>query len=290
MNKNNIQSVAMVGNGQEVAENHRSAAAATSAISFDSVTMRYCVPKRYREFLLSPFTRRSFTALENFALELPEGGSLAVLGPNGSGKTTLLRLIGGQLYPTVGTIHVRGHSSADGKRPFCIGIVLNEDRSFYWRLTGRQNLEFFGCLDNIIGHDVRRRCSRVLELVSLTRAADVRVSDYSSGMRQRLAIARGLLADPEVLILDEPTKSLDPAGAVEIRRVMRDWLAQRNATMVLATHNMSEAEELASHACVLNAGRLLEYQSMAQIRNGFGGLGSFYESVSGKEEGRHARA
>lgn len=259
------------------------------AIVADSVAMRYRVPKRYREYLLSPFTSRSFTALANFTLELPSDGSLAVLGPNGSGKTTLLRLIGGLLYPTSGTIRVRNYSfSASGKRPFCVGIVLNEDRSFYWRLTGRQNLEFFGCLDNLFNHEVQKRCNRVLELVGLSHAADVRVSDYSSGMRQRLAIARGLLADPEVLILDEPTKSLDPAGVVEIRQVIRDWLAAHNATLILATHNMAEAQELATHACILNQGRLLRYQPLIRIREEFGDLTNFYATTM--EEDRHAHA
>lgn len=259
---------------------------AAPAISAESLTMRYRVPKRYREYLLSPFTSRSFTALMDISLELPVNGSLAVLGPNGSGKTTLLRLIGGLLYPTSGTIRVRNHSFvASGKRPFCVGIVLNEERSFYWRLTGRQNLEFFGCLDNLFNHEVQKRSERVLELVGLSHAADVRVSDYSSGMRQRLAIARGLLADPEVLILDEPTKSLDPEGTVEIRQVIREWLSDHGATLILATHNMAEVEELATHVSVLNKGRLIRYQPLTRIQEQFVDLASFYEDAM--KEDRH---
>ncbi len=249
------------------------------ALKVECVTMCYRVSKRYREYILSPLKSRCHTALEDLSLTLPAGGSLAVLGPNGSGKTTLLRLIGGLLYPTRGKISIRGHlCDPRGARPFCLGIVLNEDRSFYWRLTGRQNLEFFGCLDNLFGQDVRARCDKVLELVGLTRAADMRVSDYSSGMRQRLAIARGLLADPQVLILDEPTKSLDPAGAIEIRRVICEWLADHSATIVLATHNMAEVQELATHVCVLGHGRLLSFQPTARIREDFGGMDAFYNS------------
>jgi len=266
------------------------------AIIAKGLTMRYRVPKRYREYLFSPFSSRRYTALSEFSLELPAGGTLAVLGPNGSGKTTLLRLIAGLLYPTHGAIRVRGHlSHAGGKRPFCVGIVLNEERSFYWRLTGRQNLEFFGCLDNLSGKNVRERCDQTLEMVGLARAADVRVSDYSSGMRQRLAIARGVLADPKVLILDEPTKSLDPAGVVEIRSHLRDWLAARDATLVLATHNMAEAEELASHVCVLDKGKLLAYETVEQARRKYGDLANFYthvsqDGVSRDKEVSHARA
>jgi len=263
----------------------------TAAILAEGVTMRYRAPKRYREYLVSPFSSRRYTALSDVALELPESGSLAVLGPNGSGKTTLLRLIGGLLYPTAGTIRVRGHSFVGGgRRPFCVGIVLNEERSFYWRLTGRQNLEFFGCLDNLFGKEVQRRCSRVLEHVGLARAADERVSDYSSGMRQRLAIARGLLADPEVLILDEPTKSVDPVGAVELRRVIRHWLAARRATLALATHNMAEAQELATHVCVLGKGKVLAYKPTAHVCEEYGDLASFYADVSRNGQDRDACA
>jgi len=258
------------------------------AIVAEGLTMCYRVPKRYREYLFSPFTSRRYTALSDFSLELPAGGALAVLGPNGSGKTTLLRLIAGLLYPTHGTIRVRGHlSNGGGTRPFCVGIVLNEERSFYWRLTGRQNLEFFGCLDNLFGQNVRERCDRVLEMVGLAHATDVRVSDYSSGMRQRLAIARGVLADPAVLILDEPTKSLDPAGVVEIRSRLRDWLAARNATLILATHNMAEAEELASHVCVLDKGKLLAYETVERARRQYGDLASFYADVTQHKEVSH---
>ena len=117
------------------------------ALEAHGVTMCYRIPKRYREYLLSPLTSRFRTSLREVTLSLPERGSLAVLGPNGSGKTTLLRLIGGLLYPTQGTLRVRGHpSTAIATRPFAVGMVLNEERSFYWRLTGRQNLEFFACL------------------------------------------------------------------------------------------------------------------------------------------------
>lgn len=264
---------------------------AQPVIAAHDVNMHYSVPKRYREYLSSPFRSRRYAALQDFTLELPEGGSLAVLGSNGSGKTTLLRLIAGLLYPTAGTIRVRGCLPyAKGNRSFCVGIVLNEERSFYWRLTGRQNLEFFGCLDNLFGKQVQERVSRMLELVGLERAADARVSDYSSGMRQRLAIARGLLANPQVLILDEPTKSLDPAGANEVRDVIRNELRVNKTTLVLATHNMAEAQQLVSYVCVLDKGRLLAYKPMEEVRQQHGDLSSFYVAVSEDGKQEHARA
>lgn len=261
------------------------------AIFAENVIMQYRVPKRYREYLLKPFRSRTYIALDDFTLCLPEGGSLAVLGPNGSGKTTLLRLLAGLLYPSQGKISIKGYPStgACDKKPYGVGIVLNEERSFYWRLTGRQNLEFFGSLDNLFGIDARRRAAEVLDRVGLTQAADVRVSDYSSGMRQRLAIARGLLSDPDLLILDEPTKSLDPVGAADLRDAMRDWSIRRpGATLVVATHSMTEAEKLCSHVCILSAGKLLCFRPLDEVSGEFTGLDDFYRHMLDQEEKCHA--
>ncbi len=152
------------------------------------------------------------------SIEVEKGDRIAVMGPNGAGKTTLLKLIGGLLLPTAGDIVVNGfstvhHNSAARKS---VGFVLNEERSFFWRLTAAQNLEFFGALDNLWGADLRDRIRELIPLVGLEEAADKPISAYSSGMKQRLALARGLIAEPEVLILDEPTRALDPVACDEL--------------------------------------------------------------------------
>jgi len=185
--------------------------------------MSYPRPRRYLDYLLRPFARpQYFTALRGINLTIDRGECVALLGPNGAGKTTLLRLIGGLLFPTSGTVTVNrfdSYKNNDEVRGM-VGYVLNEERSFFWRLTGRQNLEFFGALENLWGERLRYRIDSLIESVGLEDARDKHVSDYSSGMRQRLAIARGLLADPPILLLDEPTRCLDPIGAQAVRELI----------------------------------------------------------------------
>ena len=183
------------------------------------VTMQFPVTKRYRELLLHPFQkRRMVTALKSVSLEVEKGERIALLGPNGAGKTTLLKLIGGLLLPTQGEIVVNGfdtrrHNTAARKS---VGFVMNEERSFFWRLNAKQNLEFFAALDNLSGKAMEERIRELIHFVGLESHLDKDVSTFSSGMKQRLALARGLIAEPEVLILDEPTRALDPVACEDL--------------------------------------------------------------------------
>jgi len=257
-------------------------AARHPSIELRGVTMRYRVPKRYRDYLLHPLRPRSFMALRGVELRVLQGQSIAVLGPNGSGKTTLLKLMGGLLYPSEGTVRVNGRSLCDrrGRDGFKAGFVLNEERSFYWRLTGRQNLEFFGALDELHGRALRHRIDEVLDMVGMADLGHKPVSDCSSGMRQRLAIARALLAEPDVLILDEPTRSLDPIGALELRETIRRQV-QARATMnvVLATHCLDEAQQLCRMVCVLRGGILADSTTVDQAVSRHGSMGGYYASI-----------
>jgi len=229
-------------------------------ISVQNVTMAYPVPKRYREYLVHPLRPpRRIVALESLSLDVATGRCAALLGPNGVGKTTLLKLIGGLLYPSKGRVRVAGidTTSHNLHARMRVGFVINDDRSFYWRLTGAENLEFFGALDNLQGVALRQRVAGLLEQVGLGQAGGRRVSDYSSGMRQRLAIARGLLADPEVLLLDEPTRSLDPLGADAIRELIAEEIhRERRRTMVLATNELGDVSALCDEVSVLRGGRI----------------------------------
>jgi ABC-2 type transport system ATP-binding protein len=236
------------------ANRRETAGALTPAVTLQGVTMRYRVPKRYREYLLRPLRASFFTALRDVNLAIQAGESLAVLGANGSGKTTLLRLVAGILYPTSGSVAIRGCRSDDPvrRRRFKVGMVLNEERSFYWRLSGVQNLKFFGSLEDLYGPKLDDRIRTLVALVGLAEAANQRVSDYSSGMRQRLAIARSLLAEPDLLVMDEPTKSLDPAGAEEVRRILQRRIrSSPEMAVVMATHRVEEARQMCGRVCVL---------------------------------------
>jgi ABC-2 type transport system ATP-binding protein len=238
-------------------------------ISVRDVTMRFPITKRYREMAMHPLRpRRTCTALAGVTLEIDEGDRIAVLGPNGAGKTTLLKLIGGLLLPTGGEIIVNGfstvHHNSEARKS--VGFVLNEERSFFWRLTGVQNLEFFGALDNLWGSDLRDRIHELMSLVGLEDSEDKPIAAYSSGMKQRLALARGLIAEPGVLILDEPTRTLDPVACDELidlilSRIHKD----SHKTLLIATHRLEEAVKLCNKILVIDGGRLRAFDCIAGL-------------------------
>jgi ABC-2 type transport system ATP-binding protein len=233
------------------------------------VSMRFPVPKRYRELARHPFRpRRVVTALTSVTLEIQQGDRIAVLGPNGAGKTTLLKLIGGLLLPTDGEVVVNGfdtlhHNTAARKS---VGFVMNEERSFFWRLTATQNMEFFGALDDLTGDTLRERCRELIRFVGLDEHADKAVSTYSSGMKQRLALARGLMAEPEVLILDEPTRTLDPIACEDLIALINDRLGRHSRkTILIATHRLEEAMQLCDKVLIINHGRVMAFDRIDDL-------------------------
>jgi ABC-2 type transport system ATP-binding protein len=240
-----------------------------TVISVRDVTMRFPIVKRYREWVFSPFSRRkSHTALRHATLEIQAGDRIALMGPNGAGKTTLLKLVGGLLFPTEGEIFVNGSSTLANNAAArkSVGFVFNEERSFYWRLSGLQNLEFFGALDNLSGTHLRERIRYLIRLVGLEGAANKAVSGYSSGMKQRLALARVLIAEPEVLILDEPTRALDPVACDEmVQLLLADIQCSSSKTLLIATHRPEEAATLCNKVMVIDGGRVKAFDSIAEL-------------------------
>ncbi len=183
-------------------------------------------------------------------------------------------MICGLIVPDAGRVEVFGEAVAGPRLSRLVGLVHGDERSFYWRLTARENLDFF---TRLYGFDsVRRRAlvDRLLDKVGLSDDADRRFGDFSSGMRQRLAIARGLLADPPILLMDEPTRSLDPVSAASLRAFVADELHRRDGKAVLiATHNLREAEMLCDRVVVLAAGRVRADDTPAALRRlGLGGV------------------
>lgn len=238
-------------------------------ISVQDVTMRFPISKRYREWVLAPLRpRRVCTALSHASLEVQSGDRIAVMGPNGAGKTTLLKLIGGLLLPTEGEVFVAGqstlHKSAAARKS--VGFVFNEERSFFWRLTGAQNLEFFGALDNLYGRELHERIGQLLELVGLQNDGDKVVSAYSSGMKQRLALARVLISDPDVLILDEPTRALDPVACDEVvELILANIHRNSKKTLLIATHRPEEATTLCNKVMIVEGGKIRGCESIEQL-------------------------
>jgi ABC-2 type transport system ATP-binding protein len=209
-------------------------------------------------------------ALNGLNFSVPRGIVFGLLGPNGSGKTTTIRILSTLLTPTSGQARVLGYDvvKEPGKVRGRIGLILGGERGLYGRLTGEENLKYFAALNHLSREVSRKRVKEIIELVGLTSASDRPVEQYSRGMRQRLHIARGLLTDPEVLFMDEPTIGLDPAGAQELRQLI-PALVKRGKPILLTTHYMSEADELSSQVAIINRGQIIASGTPSQIKRGF---------------------
>ncbi len=237
-------------------------------------------PLQLRLRSLRPLRREPpVPALRDLNLTVGRGDVLGLLGTNGAGKTTLLKILGTLIHPTDGGVVVYGWDlvrDADRVRSL-VGLVTTDERSFYWRLTGRQNLEFFAAFQGLTSSETTARIEDLrcqLELEALDR----RFGLYSTGMRHRLAIARALLRRPAILLLDEPTRSLDPIAAGGLRRLIRSMLVDElGCTVLLATHNLQEAHELCDRIAVLHQGRLVGSGSIEDLRRKTSTRGSLSE-------------
>ena len=208
--------------------------------------------------VFEPRGRPRVVALDEVSLAIPEGEIHDLLGPNGAGKTTLVKILSTVLLPTSGTARVLGLdvvADTERVRPL-IGIVFGGERGLYTRLTGRQNLEYWGALYRLPAAHVRERTRLLLERMGLADRADARVETYSRGMKQRLHLARGLMGDARVLFLDEPTTGLDPIASREFRDLVEE-LRSEGRTILLTTHDMVEAETVCDRVTLIDRGHLL---------------------------------
>jgi ABC-2 type transport system ATP-binding protein len=229
------------------------------AVSVRGLVKKYPLVRGYRELARHPFRRRFITALDGIDLDVGTGRCFCLLGPNGAGKTTLIKVLATLVLPDGGSVRVGGFDVGRDARNVkeAIGLAVGDERSFYWRLTGRQNLRFFAALNAIPAAEARRRIDGILALAGLDDVADLRFNAYSTGKRQMLAFARALLTDARILFVDEPTRSLDPGSARRIRAFIRGELVMRQGRTVLwATHNLSEAAEVADDLAIIDKGRI----------------------------------
>lgn len=234
-----------------------------------SLTKKYPQIKSYHEIIIHPFRKREITALDGINIRVRRGEVFGLLGPNGAGKTTLIKTLCTVLLPNEGTALVNGYDIVREEQEVkrSIGYVVNDERSFYWRLTGEQNLEFFAILNNLAPNRAKRRIEEVLRLVGLEANGNKRVKDYSTGMKQKLAIARGMLSDPEVLFLDEPTRSLDPMIARSLREFIRRSIVEEGGkTVFLSTHNLAEAEGLCGRLAIIDGGKIKACGTLEEMK------------------------
>ena len=194
------------------------------------------------------------TAVDDLSLRVPRGGVFGLLGPNGSGKTTTMGMLLGLVRPTAGTMHLFGQDASAGHTAALhrMGAIV-ETPAFYPYMSGRANLQYF---QGIARRGTPDEVDRLLDLVGLGSRADSRFGTYSLGMKQRLGLASALLGDPELVLLDEPTNGLDPAGMVEVRSLIRD-LGTGGRTVILSSHLLHEVEQVCDRVAIISKGRLI---------------------------------
>lgn len=218
---------------------------------------------------LHPVTKPTQCALAGVSFEVESGEAVAIVGHNGAGKSTLLRILATLIVPTRGRAMLGGFDverEGAGARQQ-LGYHTGGDEGFYARLTGRQNLDFFAAMNNLSGAYAEQRIGAVTEWMGISDELDRQVRTLSTGMTHRLGLARALLHGPAVLLLDEPTRSLDPLAAAEFRRLLKeDLVRQRGTTLLFASHTLSEVEEVADRMMLLDHGRLIACESPARLR------------------------
>ncbi len=207
-----------------------------------------------------------FTAVDGINLSVREGEVLALLGPNGAGKTTTVRMLASILKPTAGWAHITGYDTVDdAKLVRTIVGLLTEFPGLYLRMRGMEYLDFFGQLQGLSRPERAEQSERLLKRFELWDARDQRTGEYSKGMRQKLALVRAMLHDPQVLFLDEPTSAMDPHSAKLVRDAILE-LRQDQHTVILCTHNLNEAEMLADRIAIIRRGRIVALGTAAELK------------------------
>lgn len=216
-------------------------------------------------------TKKMVPAVKDISLEIPQGSITGVLGINGAGKTTTIRMLASLVLPTSGILTmdgvdaVKNHLEVKKK----INVISGGERNLYWRLTARENLQYFGNLYGLSGKELEQRITDLLQIVGLENSQDIPVERYSKGMKQRLQIARGLINDPEYIFLDEPTLGLDILIAKEIRNLVSQLAKEHNKGVLLTTHYIREAEELCDFIYVLDKGEIIAKGTKEELANLF---------------------
>jgi ABC-2 type transport system ATP-binding protein len=248
-------------------ESKEAASAATSTDGADGSAAPSAAKKRG----WWPFGKKGeltyLSAVDGVSLQIRQGEIFGLLGPNGAGKSTTIRMLCTLLEPTSGTARVNGFDIVKQATQVRqnLGTVLAGERSIYWKLTARENLEYFAALYHLPPDVARRRTKELLDRMELTNRADDLVEKFSTGMRQRVAIAKSLVADPPILLLDEPTLGLDPQAARNLRELIAN-LRDEGHTILLTTHYMEEADLLSDRIGIIDQGKIIALDTPSALK------------------------
>lgn len=240
----------------------------------EGLTKRFARERSWREVARAPFDAPRVLVVDDVSFAVAAGEIFGLLGQNGAGKTTVFKMLSTLLLPDAGRATIGGFDAATSPhavRQLVAPVIANE-RTLYWRLSARENLRLYAALQHLRGRAAHAEVERVLGVTGLTDTGGKMVGAFSTGMRQRLLIARALLARPRVLLLDEPTRSLDPISARDFRRFLRETVVDaEGCTVLLATHDADEVWDLCDRVGVLERGRLLAVEETTLLRHRTGG-------------------
>ena len=253
-------------------QNHLNSSSANRsvALSVDHISKTYPVPFLRLKKMFGRKFKPPVEAVRDVSFDVHDGEIFGLIGPNGAGKTTLTKMIATLIQPTSGAVTVKGFDSVrddeDVRRH--VGLAGAEERSFYWRLTSEQNLLFFARLYGLSGAQAKQRIAELFELLQLTDQSRKRFAELSTGNKQRLSVARAMLANPPVLLLDEPTRSLDPIAAARIRATIKSLTQnqEERVTVFLTSHNLAEVEELCDRVAIISRGEIRALDTPRNLR------------------------
>ncbi len=216
--------------------------------------------------------KKEVVAVDHINIKVKQGEFFGLLGPNGAGKTTTIKILCTIILPDDGYAVVNGYNilKEDSKVRASVGVISPVARSLFWRLTGKQNLELFASLYDLPRDLAKKRIDEVLGIVGLTDRANNRVYEYSSGMKNKLIIARSLLPDPPILLCDEPTLGLDPQSAKGLRNLLLQLNRDEGRTILLTTHYMQEADDLCERVAIINKGKIVALDAPDKLKNMMG--------------------